>query len=117
MASPNDPRQFKKVWAEIEMAADTPEGRGEVRHANEEGPSPGAAPNSKRHKEIAGIAVCALSVIGGSLDEGENPYDEPDVLNGAFDTRDRAERGVRGASSCGVSLGEAGLWYKIAGTS
>jgi hypothetical protein len=78
--SPSDIRLAKKVRADIEAAAEVAEGRGETRSAN--APSPSMVPDSKKQRELAGLAVCALTVVGSSLDV-EGPYDEPDVPRGA----------------------------------
>ena len=81
-ASPGVMRDFKTVRAEIEDAPLSPGIRGEVRPAVD-AHSPSVVPESKRLRDIGGLTICALRVVGGSLDNDETPYNEPDVPRGA----------------------------------
>ena len=91
VASPSDVRSFKKVRAEIDAEMmPSPGIRGETRPADP--PSPSTVPESKKLREVAGLAVCALRVVGGTLDSDEIPYDEPDVPRRGFDPRCRGRR-------------------------
>lgn len=74
-------RSTKKVRTVTDTVALLPERRGETRDISDV-PSPSTVPESKRQRELAGLAVCALTVIGSSFDT-DDAYDEPDVPRGA----------------------------------